>query len=68
MLYMDIKIYGLHEKKSSLIFSSDKVCFWKQESLKFWFFSGDQMKIYKVILIKPIREAFNFEFYSKLNR
>lgn len=68
MLYMDIKIYGLHEKKSSLIFSSDKVCFWKQESLKIWFFfSGDQMKIYKVIL-SPFGEAFNFEFYSKLNR
>lgn len=67
MLYMDIKIYGLHEKKSSLIFSSDKVCFWKQESLKFVYFSGDQMKIYKVIL-SPFGEAFNFEFYSKLNR
>lgn len=67
MLYMDIKIYGRHEKKSSLIFSSDKVCFWKQESLKIWFFSGDQMKIYKVIL-SPFGEAFNFEFYSKLNR
>lgn len=34
---------------------------------KFGFFSGDQMKIYKVIL-SPFGEAFNFEFYSKLNR
>lgn len=55
------------KKKSSLIFSSDKVCFWKQEGLKIWFFSGDQMKIYKVIL-RPFGKAFNFEFYSKLNR
>lgn len=55
------------KKKSSLIFSSDKVCFWKQESLKFVFFSGDQMKIYKVIL-SPFGKAFKFEFYSKLNR
>lgn len=57
------------KKKSSLIFSSDKVCFWKQdpEGLKICFFSGDQMKIYKVIL-SPFGEAFNFEFYSKLNR
>lgn len=56
------------KKKSSLIFSSDKVCFWKQEGLKIcFFFSGDQMKIYKVIL-SPFGKAFNFEFYSKLNR